>query len=47
MDPISKVIVCLLIFGLGCLVGSIAEVQWRGLNGKTIEQCAERIKGNR
>lgn len=33
-----------IVFGLGCLVGSIVEVQGRGLDGKTIEKCAITLK---
>ena len=40
------VVLVLLIFVVGCSVGSYVEVQGRGLDGKTIEQCAALIKQN-
>lgn len=40
MPYLIKTIVLLFVFLTGCLVGSIVEVQGRGLDGQTIEQCA-------
>lgn len=43
-DKVSWAIVIAMVFLMGCLVGSYVEIQGRGLDGKTIEQCASLIK---
>lgn len=44
MKIVNLIISCAGIFCIGCLVGSYVEVQGRGLDGKTIEQCAALIR---